>query len=371
MTLVRNAVAADKARLREIWCACFGEDSKEFVDWFFENRFFPSLASCLEVDGEIVSALQSCPLHVRIRGAILPASMLAGVSTLPEHGGKGYMKQIFLHYMQSVRAQGMPIVVHTPAHLSTFFSRGHYPATDTRHFELEHAFCQALPDGVREQSLSTGLAPLQSCYQRAFCGYSGIVSRSIADIAFKFADYASDGARCYALWREGDVCGYCVYFEDDEVVRAEELAALDDEAARTLIEALCFAARGRAVQAKLPHACGVEYPNARAEVRPQGVMGVANVSALLSGVLGDGSLRFDVRDETVPQNAGVWNGRGEAEARPPHFSLEAGRLGQLLCGYASAAELSAQGLLAAYDEGALRELDARLPKLPCYIVDEY
>lgn len=370
MYKVRTAAMADREQIRALWSLCFG-DSEPFMDWFFTERYIPSLSSCLELDGQIVSALQSYPLHVRVRDSILPASMLAGVSTHPEHRGRGYMRRILLHYMQSVRAQGLPVAVYTPAHLSTFFSFGHYPATDTRHLELDEARAAALPAGVRSQSLYEGLAPLHLCCRQALGPYSGMVSRSLADFAYKFRDYASDGARCCALWEDDAVRGYCVYFLSPARLHAEEVAALDETAYRTLIDALRFFAEGRALHAKLPPTPALTYPAARQETRPQGVMGVADVSALLCAVLGDASLRLMVRDASVPQNAGVWNGAGAPDTRAPHITLEAGRLGQLLCGYASAEELEREGLMTVHDPGAARVLAERLPKRPCYIVDEY
>lgn len=370
MQQVRAATAADRAQIRALWSLCFG-DSDAFMDWFFSERYFPSLASCLEEDGEIRSALQSYPIHVRIRDRIVKASMLAGVSTHPAYAGRGYMRRIILRYMQTVRDAGIPVAVYTPAHLPTFFSRGHFPATDTRHLEIAAARADSLPEGVLAQSMCEGLAPLHACYQQSLGAYSGAVSRSLADFLFKFRDYASDGAKCYALWEGDAVRGYCVCFSEPERLHAEEVAALDEAAYRTLLDALCFAADGRTLHAKLPPVPAIMYPAARQEVRPQGVMGVADIAALLSAVLGDASLRFAVTDASVPQNAGVWNGAGMPDDRPPHFTAEAGRLGQLLCGYASAEELMEREQLTMHDTGALRALRAQLPKLPCYIVDEY
>ncbi len=370
MQQVRTATMADRAQIRALWTVCFG-DSEEFTDWFFTERYFPSLSSCMELDGEIVCALQSYPLHVRIRDRILPASMLAGVSTHPAHRRKGYMTQVFSHYMQSVRSQGIPVAVHTPAHLPTFFSKGHYPATDTQYVTISAASAQSLPHNVVLHSLCDGLAPLHVCYQRAFAGYSGVVSRSLADFYYKFRDYASDGACCYVFLGGDAVRGYCVFFPNENAVHAEEIAACDEEAYGVLLHALRFAASGRSLTAKLPPALAVSCPGAQLQTRPQGVMGVADVSGLLAAVLGDGSLRFSVQDATVPQNNGVWNGAGAPVSLPPHCTLAAGRLGQLLCGYASVEELQANGYIDVHDAGAIRALAARLPKRPCYIVDEY
>lgn len=371
MELVRTAALADREQIQELWRICFG-DSPSFTDWFFRERFFPSLSSCLEKDGRIVSALQSYPIHVRIRGRILPASMLAGVSTHPQQEGRGYMRQIFLHYMQSVRGAGIPIAVHTPAHLQTFFSRGHYPATDARHLTIRPPAHVAAPSQVTEHSLYEALAPLHACYQKVLCRYSGSVSRSLADFYYKFRDYGSDQASCLVLWDGDDVLGYCVYFTlGSGALEAEETVARDSGVCRVLMDALCARAHGQTVSARLPADLLFAYPNAQSDTQPQGVMGVADVALLLASVLGDGSLVFSVQDGAVPQNTGVFTGAGVACDRAPHVTVEAGRLGQLLCGYASVEELEQEQRIAIYDAGARRALETLLPKVPCFIVDTY
>lgn len=370
MLEVRTAVLNDKEAYRELWRICFG-DSEQFMDWFFSERFFPEFSSCLLEDGVIMSALQSYPLHVRIRNRILPVSMLAGVSTHPERNGRGYMKQIFLHYMQRVRSFSIPIAIHTPAHLTTFFSRGHYPATDTLHLTLENAQSNALPQGISRQDLYQELGALQVCYQKATAKYSGCVSRTAADFAYKMRDYASDGARCLVRRAGTDVLGYCVYYVMDERVHAEECFATDEETLSMLVQALSFEAAGRQLHVKLPPDAPARLSGATVEVRPQGVMGIADVSAALKAIIGDSSYVFEVTDATIPENAGIWDGMGMSTQRTPHIRLEAGRLGQFLCGYRSIAELAQGQEAEVLDLETAKALDRAFPKEVCFITDEY
>lgn len=369
MLQVRTAVQEDKARIRELWRICFG-DSEAFMDWFFTERYFPEFSSVLLEDGIVMSALQSYPLHIRVRQHILPASMLAGVSTHPARNGRGYMKQIFLHYMQQVRTAGIPIAIHTPANLPVFFSRGHYPATDVLHAVFSEAREGAIPGEITRQSLTEGLAPLQACYQQATRRYSGCVSRTMGDFSFKCRDYAADGAKCLVR-RQGDrVSGYCIYYITTEKVYAEECFALDADTLSMLTCALRHEADGRKLDIKLPPDTAF-IQDAALTPRPQGVMGIADVSALLRAVMGQPAYIFEVRDTTVPQNAGVWDGGGNASQKTPHIRLDAGRLGQFLGGYRAMAELVEAGEAEALDAAAVRALDDAFPKQTCFITDEY
>lgn len=369
MLQVRAAVNEDKSRIRELWRLCFG-DSERFMDWFFAERYFPEFSSVLLEDGVIMSALQSYPLHIRLRGQLLPASMLAGVSTHPERNGRGYMKQIFLHYMQRVRALGIPVAIHTPANLPVFFSRGHYPAADVLHAVFQQAQAEHMPPGITPHSLYENLAPLQACYQHATRRYSGCVSRTMGDFAFKCRDYAADGAKCFVRQID-DVHGYCVYYVMEDRVYAEECFALDDSTLNMLADALRYEAGGRKLDIKLPPDTALVREDAALTLRPQGVMGVADLSALLRTVVGNPAYVFEVTDTTVPENAGVWDGAGNASRRAPHIRLEAGRLGQFLGGYRTLGELAEAGEAEVLDADAVQALDCEYPKQVCFITDEY
>ncbi|MDR1619548.1 MAG: GNAT family N-acetyltransferase [Clostridiales bacterium] len=370
MLQVKTATMADKARIRELWKLCFG-DSEQFMDWFFSERYFPAYSSCLLEDGVIMSALQSYPLHVRMRGAVVMASMLAGVSTHPERNGRGYMKRIFLHYMQRVRNSGIPIAIHTPAHLPTFFSRGHYPATDTLYLTIENANCARKPGEIAAQSLYEDLAPLLLCYQKATAGYSGVVSRTMGDFMYKMRDYGADNGKCLVRRVNGNAPGYCVYYAMPDMLHAEECFALDTGTLSMLIDALRHKAGGRKLYMKLPPDARVELRGSTSETRPQGVMGIANVSTMLEKIIGNAEYVFEVTDASVPQNAGVWDGCGKASRREPHIRLEAGRLGQFLCGYRSIADLAAANEAQIKNEAMAEALDSAYPRQVCFITDEY
>lgn len=370
MLEVRTARQQDKEEFRNLWRICFG-DSEAFMDWFFAERYFPEFSVCLLEDGVMMSALQSYPLHVRIRDRILPSSMLAGVSTHPEREGRGYMKQIFLRYMQRVRELGIPIVIHTPAHIPTFFSRGHYPVTDTLHLTMKNARSAVEPREITPHAMRESLGRLQACYQQATAMYSGCISRTAADFAYKFRDYASDGGKCMVRMRGEDTLGYCVYYITEDRLHAEECFARDGETLHMLIEALQAEADGRTVHVKLPPDAEIDLPEAELEIKPQGVMGIADVSETLSLLLGDASFVFEITDSTLPQNAGIWDGRGKPTSRAPQLRLEAGRLGQFLSGYRTIGQLVQEQQAIVLDEAAAQALDIAFPGKTCFITDEY
>ncbi|MDL2234886.1 GNAT family N-acetyltransferase [Christensenellaceae bacterium OttesenSCG-928-L17] len=372
MIEVRTARIEDREEIRALWRTCFG-DSERFMDWYFQERFYPDFSVCLLKDGVIVSALQSCPLHVHIRGKIVGASMLTGVSTHPAHAGQGYMRKTFTRYMQLVREQGLPFSMETPAHMGSFFTLGHYPTTDTMYLDIPHAAASTFPQQIQLQDMHTNLAPLHTCYQRFMRPYSGSVSRTMADFALKFRDYASDGAQCYVVADTGAPAqGYCVFFQLENRVHVEECVFDHGDALRAMLQALQHTANGRQLTVKLPPdtALATDY-RAYAAVRPQGAMGLADVAEALKLLVCDSRFVFEIIDSTVPQNSGVWNGAGLACTQAPDIQLEASKLCQFLCGYRSLSELAANGEANIYNIANVETLDNLLQKQRCFVVDEY
>lgn len=370
MQEVRYATANDKERIREIWGICFG-DSKAFMNWFFENRFFPDFTSCFTENGVIMSVMQSYPLHLKLRGELLPASMLAGVSTLPECAGKGYMSKVFTHYMHGVRERGLSVVVHTPANIKTFLSKGHYPVTDTLHVNVESARHSALPYGIEHHSLIHNLAKIHVCYQHCIGHYSGPISRTIADIAYKFRDYASDGAQSITYTEGRQLQGYSVYYNMDDKLHAEEFFALDESAYMALFLALCHIANGKKLHIKLPPDTPHIFPGANYEVRPQGALGIADVSAVLRTIVRDKSFVFEITDPVVAKNNGVWDGTGNKTVKPPDLKISMGHFAQFISAYRALSDFIISGEIEVFNENAIRTLDERFKKYTCFITDEY
>ncbi len=374
--MVRWTKWRDREEIRELWRLRFG-DSESFIDWFFRERFSPDHSAVSVEDGRIVSSIQSYPFHIRIRDALLPCAVIAGVSTLPAYEGRGHMGRTMRFYMNGIAARGGTVIPYRPEILAMYQGFGHYPVSRTAYFSVsDPAALAAAENGAVLLDLRRDEAAMHACYFRFSQRYSGIISRTLADMRLKLADYAADGAGCIGVYEESVLRGYCVYFDRDGLY-AEEFVAGDAACAETLLRALCQTAlrSGKTVGGKLPpdisFPAGAVQEHLELNLRPMGVMGVADVSALLSSVCHGGAWRAEILDRTVAANHGVFDFAGRPSDRAPHFRIEAGRLAQFLCGYRSLLELADEGNALLYDPRAARELDAAFPQETCFIVDEY
>lgn len=371
--MVRWTKWHDRDEIRALWELRF-EDSPAFLDWFFQERFSPDHSAVSVEDGRIVSSIQSYPFHIKIRNAILPCTIIAGVSTLPAYEGRGHMGRTMRFYMNGIAERGGIVIPYRPEILAMYEGFGHYPVSRTAYVQVTKPTCALLDHSMQAipLDLKRDVSAIHACYYRFTQRYSGILSRSLADMRLKLADYASDGANCLGILDGSSLRGYCVYF-CHECVSAEEWIANDSACEQALFQALCYEAAkaGKTLNGKLPPDTSITGNGIALTVRPMGVMGVGNVAALLSAVGRNPAYRVSVTDNTVPANNGIFDFAGNRCTGTPHFQLDAGRLGQFLCGYRSLAALAADGQAILLDSGAAEELDAVFPCQTCYIVDEY
>lgn len=373
--MIRWMKWSDREEVRALWQRRFG-DSASFTDWFFRNRFSPDHSAVSVEDGRIVSSIQSFPLHIRIRDSLLPCAVIAGVSTLPAYEGRGHMGRTMRFYMNGIAERGAVVIPYRPEILAMYQGFGHFPVSRTVYFHVPMPDILAADTSAVPLDLYKDESAMHACYMRFTRRYSGIISRSLPDMRLKLSDYASDGAKALGIFEGTSLRGYCVYFNQDSLY-AEEFAANDATCEESLLRALCREAVriGTEVRGKLPPDTCLPDREVALHVhldrRPMGIMGVADVSALLGAVSGARAYRVEITDGTVAGNNGVYDFSGNRTDKAPHIRLAAGRLAQFLSGYHTLLELADAGCADLLDLAAARELNAAFPSQTCYIVDEY
>lgn len=365
MIEVRSAVLEDRQDFSDLWQLCFG-DSDAFCHWFFHNRFEPSLSVCLKADSVFAACMQAFPYTIGIRGKAVKGTMLCGVCTHPDHRKKGYMGKIFPYDMQLLRQKGYGVAVHTPAVLPSYFSFGHYPVADA---------CYLTADAIPEMVSPEGVYHLQTedyrkafpCYTDFAKKYSGIIWRTEADFLRKCADYGADGGKCMAYGVE-PIEAYVFYYQTETELTCVE-AAGSEEALKKVLLGIFAESKGLSLSVKLSPESQLSFDFATKEVKQKGVMGLTNLEVLLSSLGIASETAFVVEDHVVPENCGCFLLSGEKTDKPPAFSIPAGRFLQVLVGYTTLEDQ--RPYMHIYDEVGFQEINEKLPKCNCYIIDEY
>lgn len=371
MDTPRIATFKDKKGFKDLWRLCFNTDSDSFINWFFKNRFIPKYSTLIEEDGKIISALHSLPLHLNIRGKIIDSAIIAGVGTHPDYQHRGYMGKVFRHYMNYIASLDIVITTLTSEYLPTYFSLGHLPATDSSHLTFNKTPKTIMPDLIKEFDLTSGISSIYSCYSLFSKQYSGIVSRSYADFRFKLSDYLADSAKCLAYIKDDLLKGYCIFYEAQKLVYAEEFIYTSPDAISPMIHGLMARSVGKKLHIKMPPDTKADIENSTLEVKPQASCGVANVPALLSRVCGLKDYAVCVKDKNVYANDGTFDFNGNPTNKEAQLSINAEHLCQWLCGYTSLKELCDKELVSFFELSIINELDSLFPTQKCFIVDEY
>lgn len=93
--MIRLLEGKEKINSRPLYEECFLEDTKEYIDYYYNNRISENEVVVNEKDGEIVSALHLIPKLAVVGNIKTNITYIYAVGTLEKYRKKGYSKEIF------------------------------------------------------------------------------------------------------------------------------------------------------------------------------------------------------------------------------------------------------------------------------------
>ena len=161
---------------------------------------------------------------------------------------------------------------------------------------------------------------------------------------------------------------YAFYYQTETELLCVEAASVDGFW-KPLMEGLFLQGMGLKFSAKLPPEVEINFPFTTLERLQKGVMGLCDAANLLKALELQIPYAFEIKDTVVPENNGVFDFQGNPSHADPVFEITAGHLLQILVGYHTLNELKNE--IKVYEEVKFAEIDTLLPKMDCYIIDEY
>ena len=318
MEFVRILKSCDTPAARALWQARF-HDPEPFTDWYFAKRFLPDWSAGLFEGDMLVSMIHGCPMRLFVRGRVVDALAISGVSTKEGYEKRGYMHAVMRFILQLARKRACPLAFFKPEDFGVYRSLGQLPCTRVK---WGVGTGRLAPDFEKEADETALLA----CYRTATTRYSGAVDRNRREFADRMADYASCGGRVIAERCDGKTAGYAVLLDDGS---CPEALAVDGETYGKLLDRL-----PAGTQVKLPPdaPCG-------GEITDGNIVVAADVQTLIKTFVRGRDIAFSVTDPAVLQNNGVFNALGEDAPNAESVSLTAGALTQAIVGYAVPDEL--------------------------------
>ena len=105
----------EKQRCRELWEEAFPEDSREFCDYYFQEKLRDNQILAFTENGQVQAMVHRNPYMVRARDCCWQADYVVGVATRRERRRRGYMRRLLLKMMGDMRQEKMPFCFLMPA----------------------------------------------------------------------------------------------------------------------------------------------------------------------------------------------------------------------------------------------------------------
>lgn len=250
--MIRRARRADIPLLMELWQACFG-DRREYVSFFFENRFSPEGTFLCEEAGRPVSMLFLLDAAVQCEGEQYTARYLYAACTAKAQRGRGLMRGLIDFAALAAAEEGADCIALVPASPGLF----HYYAAcgfhhafhcETAHFsrrEAEMIAAGAL--GSIHALTAAEMAEIRGC---ALHGRDHLVWDAAA-VQYALHEHLSTGGGALCIQTAEGEKGYCLYQQQEECCFAQEFLA-PTRAVLPLLSALVEASGAQRFALRLP-----------------------------------------------------------------------------------------------------------------------
>ncbi len=105
----------EKKDSRTLYEKVFYEDTKRFVDYYYQYKTKDNEILALKEDGQIVSMLHLNPYTMIVNGYEVESRYIVAVATHPDYRHRGYMRMLLERALRDLSAKKMPFTFLMPA----------------------------------------------------------------------------------------------------------------------------------------------------------------------------------------------------------------------------------------------------------------
>ena len=266
----------DLAAARYLWEQCFPEDSKAFVDWFFENAYRPQ--HCLGVfNGRLLVA----GLHMREHTFVwhekkVKVMLVVGVGTLPAYRNQGLAKRVIAAAFEWMRGKGISVCVLYPAQ-DYFYERFDF-VTVAQSICFSFGSVPVTPQDLQTICPGRDAVLLLPIYEKALrLAGSGLV-RDRGGMQSRLHEWAADGGKLLLAGREEEPVAYGLCTLHGDTLHVEEWVDSQPQEALLLQKLL---SKGWKTKGWIPKAQqSVAWDGLKTESRPGTMLRVVDAAAL-------------------------------------------------------------------------------------------
>ncbi|WP_317367643.1 GNAT family N-acetyltransferase [uncultured Tyzzerella sp.] len=214
--MVRYLLNNEKAITRPIWERIFEEDSKDFLDYYYNYKNEDNKILCKFVDDNISSMLHLNPYKIYINNKEYLSYYIVAVATLPEYRKKGYMAELLHKSLNDMYKENVPFTFLRPAKKEIYLP-----------FDFEyiynHNFLEINNSNFEEIELTekdyTQIADFTNNFLEK--RYKTFCKRDFNYIKVLHQEVKSENGNIIMLFNNNKLIGYYVYWGvNEKIIRA-------------------------------------------------------------------------------------------------------------------------------------------------------
>lgn len=214
---IKKLKAEERQNTRTLYEEVFSEDSKSFVDYYYEEKVKDNQIYTVEEDGAIRAMLHLNPYELVVNGSKKEVNYIVAVATQESYRKRGYMEALLKQSLHDMYLAGETFTFLMPASESIYLP-----------FDFRTVWEQERPYYDQEDAVENGIVVADGTQDDAedMASYMG---RKLAETkqvyAFRDAayykrlikEYASDGGRLKVYRKDGQIVDIKIAAETEEV----------------------------------------------------------------------------------------------------------------------------------------------------------
>ena len=214
---IRKLETEEKQNTRELYEEVFSEDSKSFVDYYYEEKLKDNQIYAVEEDGKLQAMLHLNPYELMVNGSKKDVNYIVAVATRENYRKRGFMSELLKKALRDMYADGETFTFLMPASENIYLpfdfrtvceqNREYYNAADCANTDAVITEAKAEDAGEMAEYMEEKLAKRYQVYAK----------RSGAYYERLIKEYASDGGSLKIYRKDGKITDIKIDAEAEEV----------------------------------------------------------------------------------------------------------------------------------------------------------
>lgn len=243
---IRTMLSRDKRQVVDLWKYSFSDSTKEFDEYYFNNRFSPENSVGLYCDDRLEAALQLNSYNLAIGDVVSEVKYVVGVSVQPESRGLGYMTELLRFTLNMQHQNGEEFSILMPIDTRIYTKYGYANCFEKHDFTMDINRIQVPKTDYTVRRIDVGavenverdLHHLSEIYYDVVSKNHSFISRNSRYWKNRMAELSVEGGEFFVVYDGKFPRGYAMIISktNDKIGNVVEMAFYDRNAFYTLME---------------------------------------------------------------------------------------------------------------------------------------